>query len=116
MQAAAGREAFFLSDMGMWGMLLWVIECAECHGHSPVDLRGRWRPLQAARPRPRFFWSDMGIWGMLLWVIECAECHGHIPVDLRGRWRPLQATAGREAEAEIFFVRYGHVGYVTMGY
>ena len=76
--------------MGMWGMLLWVIECAECHGHSPVDLRGRWRLLQAAAGREaeaEIFLSDMGMWGMLLWVIECAECHGHGPIDLRGRWR-----------------------------
>ena len=58
----------------------------------------------------------MGMWDMLLWVIECAECHGHGPVDLLGHCRPLQAAAGRKAEAEIFFVRYGHLGYVTMGY
>ena len=32
-------------------MLIWVIECAECHGHDPIDFRGRWRPLQAAAGR-----------------------------------------------------------------
>ena len=111
LQAARPRLRFFLSDMGMWGMLLWVIECAECHGHSPVDLRGHWRllqatagrcrPLQAARLRLRIFLSDMGIWGMLLWIIECAECHG-----------PLQATRPRLG----FFFRYGHMRYVIMGY
>ena len=103
------------SDLDQTGLTTVTFHC-ECHRYGPVDLRGRWRPLQAARPRLRFFLSDMGMWGMLLWVIECAEYHGHSSVDLRGRCRPLQVAAGHEAEAEIFFVRYGHMGYVTMGY
>ena len=52
-----GREILF-PDMGMWGMLLWVIEYAESNGHGVDGLRGRWRPLEAARPR--IFFSRYG--------------------------------------------------------
>ena len=50
------RPRIFFPDMAMWGMLLWVIECAKSNGHGLDGLRGHWRPLEAERPRPRILY------------------------------------------------------------
>ena len=74
----------------MWGMLLWIIECAKSNGHGLDEWAwSRWppRPLEAKN----LFFPDMPMWGMLLWVIECAKLNGHGLDGLRGRWRPLEA-------------------------
>ena len=34
LEAARPRPRIFFPDMGMWGMLLWVIECAESNRHG----------------------------------------------------------------------------------
>ena len=103
LEAAGGRgaeaENFFFSDMAMWGMLLWVIECARSKGHGLDGLRVHWRPLEAAGGQ-EFFSSDMAIWSMLLWDIECAKLNGHGLDGLRGHWRPLEAERPRPI---IFF-------------
>ena len=81
--------------MGMWGLLLWVIECAEYHGHGPVDLRGHWRPLQAAAGREaeaEIFFCQIWACGLCYYeLLNMPNVMGMVPLTTEaagGRWRP----------------------------
>ena len=83
-------------------MLLWVIECAELNGHSLDGLRGHWRPLEAEETGAKNLFSQIWAYGVCYYGL----------LNLLS----LMGMVSTASKAEIFFSRYGHVEYATMGY